>query len=95
MGGQVDYFGLWISSEYGRGHSMARPKCSTFGSPCLSGKEEFQVEVLEAWGVGQPRLPDSDDEVSILVHVQVCVCTSIIEIYLVLLTKPSHFLLVV
>ena len=76
MGGQIDYFGLWISSEYGRGHSKARPKCSTFGSPCLSGKEEFQVEVLEAWGVGQPRLPDPDDEVSVHDNMA-CVCVHI------------------
>ena len=63
MGGQLEYFGLWLSSEYGSGQSKARPKCTTYGSPCLAGKEEFRVAVLEAWGIGRPHLPDSDDEV--------------------------------
>ena len=62
MGGQLNYFGLWLSAEYGRGHSRARPKCSTFGSPCLSSTEEFEIDVLEAWGIGRPHLPDDDDD---------------------------------
>lgn len=64
MGGQIDYYGLWLSSEFGSGHSKARPKCTTYGSPCLAGTEQFRVQVLEAWGVGQPVLPDPDDQVS-------------------------------
>ncbi|KAG7473218.1 hypothetical protein MATL_G00093400 [Megalops atlanticus] len=54
MGGQLGYFGLWLDSDFGRGHSKARPKCTTYGSPQLSGEEEFVVDALEVWGVGQP-----------------------------------------
>lgn len=62
MGGQLEYFGLWLSADYGKGHSKARPKCSTFGSPMLSSSEEFEIDLLEAWGVGEPVL-DEEDEV--------------------------------
>ncbi|XP_036391394.1 MTOR-associated protein MEAK7 [Megalops cyprinoides] len=54
MGGQLGYFGLWLDSDFGRGHSRARPKCTTYGSPQLSGEEEFVLDALEVWGVGQP-----------------------------------------
>lgn len=68
MGGQLNYFGLWLSSDYGIGHSKGTPKCSTYGSPVLSHKEEFHIDVLEVWGIGDPVLPDKEDagEVSIL-----------------------------
>lgn len=52
MGGQFEYFGLWLHSDFGPGHSKARPKCTTYGSPQLSGSEEFEVEDIEVWGVG-------------------------------------------
>lgn len=58
MGGQMEYFGLWLSADYGTGHSKARPMCSTYGSPTLSSREEFEVDILEVWGVGTPVLPD-------------------------------------
>lgn len=58
MGGQIDYFGFWLSADYGTGHSRAKPKCSTYGSPCLSSEEEFEVDIMEAWGVGTPALPE-------------------------------------
>ncbi len=58
MGGQMDYFGLWLSADFGKGHSKAKPKCTTFSSPQLSAKEEFEVQHLELWGVGDPVLPE-------------------------------------
>ena len=58
MGGQLEYFGLWLSADYGRGHSRAKPKCTTYGSPMLSATEEFEVDMLELWGVGDPVLPE-------------------------------------
>ncbi len=58
MGGQMEYFGLWLSADYGNGHSKAKPKCSTYSSPRLSKEEEFRVELLEVWGVGDPVLPE-------------------------------------
>ncbi|XP_048828320.1 MTOR-associated protein MEAK7 isoform X2 [Brienomyrus brachyistius] len=54
MGGQHDYFGLWLDSDYGKGHSRARPRCTTYGSPQLSGQENFTLDALEVWGVGEP-----------------------------------------
>ena len=58
MGGQFDYFGLWINQEFGEGHSRARPKCTTYDSPQLSSKEDFTIETVEVWAVGPlPKKP--------------------------------------
>ena len=65
MGGQLEYFGLWLSADYGTGHSRARPKCSTYGSPTLSSSEDFEIELLEAWGVGAPEEEDEEEKVSV------------------------------
>lgn len=54
MGGQHGYFGLWLDSDFGRGHSRARPKCTTYGSPQLSGEEDFTLDSVEVWAVGKP-----------------------------------------
>lgn len=53
MGGQFDYFGLYISPEFDKGHSMARPLCSTYQSPRLSKEEEFEIDAVEVnqWGM--------------------------------------------
>ena len=64
MGGQLEYFGLWLSADYGKGHSKAKPRCTTYGSPMLSATEEFQVDLLEVWGVGSPQVPEGEAEVS-------------------------------
>ena len=55
----MDYFGLWLSADFGKGHSKAKPKCTTFSSPQLSAKEEFEVQLLELWGVGDPVIPET------------------------------------
>ncbi|XP_020844915.1 MTOR-associated protein MEAK7 [Phascolarctos cinereus] len=52
MGGQFDYFGLWIDYDFGKGHSKAKPRCSTYNSPQLSAKENFEFDILEVWAVG-------------------------------------------
>ncbi|XP_063801783.1 MTOR-associated protein MEAK7 isoform X2 [Pseudophryne corroboree] len=52
MGGQHDYFGLWIDSNFGKGHSKAKPRCTTYNSPQLSAKEEFQIDGMELWALG-------------------------------------------
>uniref|UniRef100_A0A3P9MUE1 MTOR-associated protein MEAK7 n=1 Tax=Poecilia reticulata TaxID=8081 RepID=A0A3P9MUE1_POERE len=49
MGGQHDYFGLWLDSDFGRGHSRARPKCTTYGNPQLSADEDFVLDAVEVW----------------------------------------------
>ncbi|XP_034031614.1 MTOR-associated protein MEAK7 [Thalassophryne amazonica] len=58
MGGQLDYFGLWLDSDFGHGHSRAQPKCTTYGSPQLSGDEEFILDSVEVWAVGKPPEPE-------------------------------------
>ncbi|XP_070763196.1 MTOR-associated protein MEAK7 [Enoplosus armatus] len=62
MGGQHGYFGLWLDSDFGRGHSRARPKCTTYGSPQLSGEEDFTVDSMEVWAVGKPSEPEVGSE---------------------------------
>ncbi|KAM6926952.1 MTOR-associated protein MEAK7 isoform 1-T2 [Lycodopsis pacificus] len=62
MGGQHGYFGLWLDSDFGRGHSRARPKCTTYGSPQLSGEEEFTLDSVEVWAVGKPPEPEEGEE---------------------------------
>uniref|UniRef100_K7G6W1 MTOR-associated protein MEAK7 n=1 Tax=Pelodiscus sinensis TaxID=13735 RepID=K7G6W1_PELSI len=57
MGGQHDYFGLWIDSDYGKGHSRAKPRCTTYNSPQLSANENFTLDGMEVWAVGE--LPES------------------------------------
>ena len=54
MGGQLNYFGLWLDENFGSGHSRGQPSCTTYGSPQLSSEEEFKIDRLEAWGVGVP-----------------------------------------
>ncbi|MEQ2201489.1 MTOR-associated protein meak7, partial [Xenoophorus captivus] len=57
MGGQHDYFGLWLDGDFGQGHSRARPKCTTYGSPQLSADEDFTLDSVEVWAVGKPPQP--------------------------------------
>ncbi|XP_057170099.1 MTOR-associated protein MEAK7 isoform X4 [Ursus arctos] len=52
MGGQHNYFGLWVDVDFGKGHSKAKPKCTTYNSPQLSAQEDFGFEKMEVWAVG-------------------------------------------
>ena len=54
MGGQWNYFGLWLDESFGPGHSKAEPQCTTYGSPRLSKEVEFNIHTVEVWGVGIP-----------------------------------------
>ncbi|KAI8825960.1 TLD-domain-containing protein [Fimicolochytrium jonesii] len=58
FGGQLDYFGLYISSTFENGHSKASPRSSTFDSPRLSAKEEFQIDFVEAFLVKPKEVDD-------------------------------------
>ncbi|XP_056273327.1 MTOR-associated protein MEAK7-like [Pseudoliparis swirei] len=62
MGGQHGYFGLWLDGDFGRGHSRARPTCSTYGSPQLSGEEDFTLDSVEVWAVGKTPQPEEGEE---------------------------------
>lgn len=57
MGGQLEYFALWIDAEFGKG--KCAPSCTTFDAPQLSATEEFTIEELEVWGVGP--LPTNEE----------------------------------
>ncbi|CAG9760271.1 unnamed protein product [Ceutorhynchus assimilis] len=53
MGGQHNYCGLWVDSEYGQGHSSE--SCTTYASyQQLSHTKEFHFRHMEVWGLGQP-----------------------------------------
>uniref|UniRef100_A0A8C3WHG9 MTOR-associated protein MEAK7 n=1 Tax=Catagonus wagneri TaxID=51154 RepID=A0A8C3WHG9_9CETA len=56
MGGQHHYFGLWVDVDFGKGHSKAKPTCTTYGSPQLSAREDFRFEKMEVWAVGDPSV---------------------------------------
>ncbi|XP_005102865.1 MTOR-associated protein MEAK7 [Aplysia californica] len=63
MGGQLEYFGLWIDQEFDIGHSKAGAKgCTTYGSPQLSGDAEFQVDCLEVWAIGKEKRKDGEED---------------------------------
>ncbi|KAF3689265.1 TLD domain-containing protein 1 TBC/LysM-associated domain-containing protein 1 [Channa argus] len=62
MGGQHGYFGLWLDSDFGHGHSRARPKCTTYGSPQISGEEDFTLDSMEVWAIGKPPEPEEGEE---------------------------------
>ncbi|XP_060041077.1 MTOR-associated protein MEAK7 isoform X1 [Erinaceus europaeus] len=67
MGGQHHYFGLWIDVDFGKGHSKAKPTCTTYNSPQLSAKENFQFEKMEVWAVGDaPEVQLAKNNKSIL-----------------------------
>uniref|UniRef100_A0A1A9WUD7 MTOR-associated protein MEAK7 n=1 Tax=Glossina brevipalpis TaxID=37001 RepID=A0A1A9WUD7_9MUSC len=62
MGGQFDYWGLWLDSEYGKGQSSET--CTTFKNYVqLSKQKQFCIKNLEIWGVGdEPKLSEDSDE---------------------------------
>ncbi|XP_006860349.1 PREDICTED: TLD domain-containing protein 1 [Chrysochloris asiatica] len=66
MGGQHNYFGLWIDVDFGRGHSRAKPTCTTYNSPQLSAKEDFLFHRLEVWAVGDFQSQPANSDRSIL-----------------------------
>ncbi|XP_017302330.2 TLD domain-containing protein 1-like isoform X2 [Diaphorina citri] len=53
FGGQFEYWGLWIDSEYGQGE--CNKTCSTFKDyQMLSHDKHFKIMHIELWGVGIP-----------------------------------------
>ncbi|CAD5117440.1 DgyrCDS6208 [Dimorphilus gyrociliatus] len=62
MGGQLKYFGLWLDSDFGKGHSKAKPSSTTFKSPQLSAEDEFEIDILEVWSVSKPKVYNNGNE---------------------------------
>eukprot|EP01135_Chromosphaera_perkinsii_P006014 Nk52_evm2s380 gene=Nk52_evmTU2s380 len=54
FGGQLEYFGLFISSDFDHGHSRGHPLSTTYNSPVLSASSDFEVVAIEVWGLGKP-----------------------------------------
>ncbi|GFO16302.1 tld domain-containing protein 1 [Plakobranchus ocellatus] len=63
MGGQFEYFGLWIDQSFDHGHSKAGIKgCTTYGSPQLSEEPEFKIDYIEVWAVGRKKKDNEDED---------------------------------
>lgn len=61
MGGQFEYFGLWLDADFGKGHSSE--SCTTYrGYQMLSGAKNFEINHIEVWGVGPIPAVDEDEE---------------------------------
>ncbi|KAI9008846.1 TLD-domain-containing protein [Phycomyces nitens] len=60
MGGQFDYAGLWLNSDFLNGHTRGGPLCTTYMSPSLASNDKFQLDEAEVWLV-RP-LPKEDEE---------------------------------
>jgi TLD len=64
MGGQFNFWGLWLDSEYGLGESSE--SCTTYRSYTqLSATKNFKIKNIEVWGVGPEPKAEEDDDVSI------------------------------
>jgi len=63
MGGQLEYFGFWIDSEFGI--VKTSPTCSTYHSPQL-GQLEGKIKKLEVFGVGDLKEEDIEAGRSVL-----------------------------
>ncbi|TDG48588.1 hypothetical protein AWZ03_004917 [Drosophila navojoa] len=59
MGGQFEYWGLWLDCMFGEGQSVE--SCTTYADYVqLSKRKQFKIRNLEVWAVGD--LPVKDDE---------------------------------
>ena len=67
-GGQHNYWGLWLDSEYGSGESSE--SCTTYrGYQQLSANKHFKIRNVEVWAVGEKPATESDsDEVGASGH---------------------------
>ncbi|KAM8716230.1 hypothetical protein ACLKA7_003159 [Drosophila subpalustris] len=59
MGGQFEFWGLWLDCMFGEGQSVE--SCTTYGDYVqLSKRKQFKIRNLEVWAVGD--LPVKDEE---------------------------------
>lgn len=64
MGGQFNYWGLWLDSEYG--HGECSESCSTFKNYTqLSVNKQFEIRNIEVWAVGEK--PSKEDVIKLIV----------------------------
>lgn len=58
MGGQFNYWGLWLDCEYG--HGECSDTCTTFKNYSqLSVNKQFEIRHIEVWAVGEK--PKNED----------------------------------
>ncbi|KAL7747955.1 hypothetical protein RI367_006703 [Sorochytrium milnesiophthora] len=60
FGGQLDYFGLWLGSDFIHGHSRANPVSTTYNSPVLSSASDFVIDAVDCYVVLAAEV-DPDD----------------------------------
>ncbi|KAI9013255.1 TLD-domain-containing protein [Gaertneriomyces semiglobifer] len=58
FGGQLSYFGLYVSDNFTTGHSMASPRSTTFNSPQLSGHPDFEIDTVEVYLIKEVERDD-------------------------------------
>lgn len=74
MGGQFNYWGLWIDSAFGNGECSE--SCTTYKNyKTLCPKKKFHINKLEAWGVGEPSLSPEELVNNYIFVLKIKVCT--------------------
>jgi hypothetical protein len=62
MGGQLEYFGLYVDDSFAGGHCRG-DKSTTFGNPPLCGnEEEYEIDCVEVWIVKRKIVDEYFDE---------------------------------
>ncbi|ORX86745.1 TLD-domain-containing protein [Anaeromyces robustus] len=56
MGGQLDYFGFFISSDFQNGHSKG--VSTTYNNSSLCGQNDFKLDAVEVWLVKEKERDD-------------------------------------
>lgn len=60
MGGQHNYWGLWLDSDYGKGECSET--CTTFRNYTQLGiNKKFTIRNIEVWGVGEKPVKEQTD----------------------------------
>ncbi|XP_021914085.1 TLD domain-containing protein 1 isoform X2 [Zootermopsis nevadensis] len=60
LGGQFEYFGIWLDAEFGKGHCSET--CTTYRNyKMLSATKYFEIDLVEVWAVG-PEFERKDTE---------------------------------
>lgn len=74
MGGQFDYWGLWLDSEFGQGQSCE--SCTTFKNYVqLSVQKDFVIRNIEVWAVGEKPVKDEVRLFSVKLLVEILIET--------------------
>lgn len=65
MGGQFNYWGLWLDSEYGKGECSET--CTTFRNYVQLGvNKNFTIRNIEVWAVGEKPVKSTVSDCNLL-----------------------------